>query len=269
MQSTKAWDGICAHPIGGRLDKPRHAGVTMVIDKGLGLESTRELLVLAGDYIDFIKLGFGTSAFYDAELLRAKIRLIRGHGVHVYPGGTFLEVAELQSATDAFLERAEALGFDYVEVSDGTLAIAPERRRRIIEAAIERGLGVVTEVGKKHPADRQPLEVQRRQIREDLEAGARFVIVEARESGVGVGIYGAGGEIDADALAALKTAAPPDRLVWEAPLKSQQEALIERFGPNVNLGNIHPQEVLALEALRVGLRGDTLRRVARAGARHE
>ncbi|MBE3589811.1 MAG: phosphosulfolactate synthase [Firmicutes bacterium] len=269
MQASKAWDGVCVHPIGGRSAKPRRAGVTMVIDKGLGLESTRELLSLAGDYIDFIKLGFGTSAFYDAELLRAKIRLIRGHGVHVYPGGTFLEVAELQSATEAFLDRAEALGFDFVEVSDGTLAIAPERRRRIIAAALERGLGVLTEVGKKHPADRQPLEVQRRQVREDLASGARYVIVEARESGVGVGIYDDDGRIDRAALEAFETAAPPERLIWEAPLKSQQEALIERFGPNVNLGNIHPQEVLALEALRVGLRGDTLRRAARVGARHE
>lgn len=269
MSTAKAWEGVLSFPVPGRSIKPRRSGVTMVIDKGMGLEATRGFLSLAADCVDFIKLGFGTSAFYDADLLRAKVRLIKKCGVHVLPGGTFLEAAEMQGSAERFLERAESLGFDYVEVSDGTLPIPPRRRRQIIGEAKELGLRVVSEVGKKHPDDREPLDVQCRQVEADLRAGVDFVVVEARESGTGVGIYGADGEVKESFLETIARSAPPDRLLWEAPLKKQQEALISRFGVNVNLGNVAPDEALALEALRVGLRGDTLRQVVRVGTVHE
>jgi phosphosulfolactate synthase len=121
------------------------------------------------------------------------------------------------------------------------------------------GMLVLTEVGKKHPADRVPRSNIREQIAADLGHGAWKVIVEGRESGKGVVIYRDDGSIDEDELEGLATAADPQRLIWEAPLKAQQQDLILRFGPNVNLGNIEPGDALSVESLRVGLRGDTLR----------
>lgn len=265
MSQMKAWEGVLAFPVPGRAAKPRQTGLTMVIDKGLALEPTRAFLSVAADAVDFVKLGFGTSAFYDAELLTAKLRLIRRAGVHVFPGGTFLEAAEWQEAAGRFLERAAELGFDYVEVSDGTVPIAPRRRRQLIGEARELGLRVVAEVGKKHPADRPSTSSLCRQIEADLRAGAELVVVEARESGKGVGIYDEEGGVREGELEAILAAAPVERIMFEAPLKAQQQYLVERLGVNVNLGNVPPEEALALEALRVGLRGDTLRKVVRVG----
>jgi len=255
----KAWEGVIETPICGRLGKPRATGWTMVIDKGLGLLETADWLELTADYIDLLKLTFGTSALYPTAVIKKKIALVRECGVGVMPGGTLAEVALGQGRWDAYLERAGQLGFDTLEISDGTIDLAAERRCAGILSARDRGFRVITEVGKKHPADQCTLEIQAEQAMADLQAGAAMVIVEGRESGKGVGIYGAEGEIRGDRLAVLARQMPVTRVIWEAPLKGQQEELIVAFGPNVNLGNIPPGEVLALEALRVGLRGDTLR----------
>ncbi|HEY8449547.1 MAG TPA: phosphosulfolactate synthase [Bacillota bacterium] len=257
---AKAWFGAIEFPLRGRPAKPRDVGLTMVIDKGLGIDETRALLEVAADYIDFIKLAFGTSVFFTPEQLREKVRLIHEYGVEVYPGGTLLEIAMVQNRLEAFDEQAQAIGFRCLEVSDGTVAMNPRYRERLIRELVRRGFRVVSEVGKKHPADRLPNMRVREQILEDLEAGAYKVIVEGRESGKGVVIYHSDGSIDQDELEFLASAVPdPGVLIWEAPLKNQQQDLILLFGPAVNLGNIHPQDVISLEALRVGLRGDTLR----------
>ncbi|HWI60896.1 MAG TPA: phosphosulfolactate synthase [Symbiobacteriaceae bacterium] len=209
---------------------------------------------------DFIKFTFGSAALYPPALLRAKIALIRSYGVNVYPGGTFFEVALTQDRVEQYFHRCRDLGFNYIEVSDGTVEVAPDVRRRAIAQAAALGFTVITEVGKKEagsaldPADAVP------QILADLGAGAAKVIVEGREGGKGAGLYDASGKLRDDDLEQLVAGVPdPAVLMWEAPLKSQQEILIARFGPNVNLGNIPPDEALAVEALRVGLRGDTLR----------
>lgn len=239
----------------------------MVIDKGLGMMETAGLLDLAATYIDYWKLPFGTSAFYPTGLLREKINVCKTHGVHVYPGGTFLEVALLQGRLEAYLDRAQELGFDAIEVSDGTVPIGMLARRQAISRAAAMGFAVLSEVGKKDPTDRVSWSYVHRTIDEDLSHGARCVIVEGRESGAGVGIYNADGDIQEDELAKI-VAGISDLavLMWEAPQKAQQEELIVRFGVNVNLGNIPPQEILALEALRRGLRADTLRTTLRATA---
>jgi phosphosulfolactate synthase len=253
-----AFDGVITSPLAGRSAKPRRQGQTMIIDKGLGLAQTGDLLALAGDYIDYIKLTFGTAALYPTALLRAKIALIRSYGVNVYPGGTFLEIAIAQNRLAAYLERAKDLGFDYIEVSDGTIDISPADRRRAIRLAREQDFQVITEVGKKDSSIPLDPEEALAQIQADLEAGAVKVIVEGRESGTGAGIFSAAGLVKTDELEQIVTElADPTRLMWEAPLKSQQAVLIARFGPNVSLGNIPPAEVLAVEALRRGLRGDT------------
>lgn len=258
----KAWDGTVSMPLPGRLPKPRQAGLTMVIDKGLSLAETRALLDVAGDYIDFLKLAFGTTVFFTPDDLKAKVRLAHAYGVEVYPGGTLLEIAMLQDRLEPFVQRAAEIGFRCLEVSDGTVSVSPSYRERLVRELVRMGFRVFTEVGKKHPADRLPQIRLREQILEDLEAGAEKVTVEGRESGKGVVIYRDDGSIDDDELELLAQAVPdPGVLIWEAPLKGQQQDLILRFGPNVNLGNVYPGDVLSLEALRVGLRGDTLRSV--------
>ncbi len=255
-----AWTGVCQPPLAGRKAKPRDEGLTMVIDKGLGLAQTRDLLELGAEYIDFIKLAFGTSAFYARDLLREKVRLAASYGGTMYPGGTFLEVALAQGRFKEFLQEAESVGMTCVEVSDGTIPMGPELRRRVIREMLAAGFRVLSEVGKKHPADRVPTSNIREQIESDLELGVYKVIVEGRESGKGVVIYREDGSIDEDELEQLvRRLKDTSVLIWEAPLKDQQQDLILRFGPNVNLGNVQPGDVLALEALRVGLRGDTLR----------
>ena len=231
----------------------------MLLDKSLGITQTRDLLELACDYIDMIKLTFGTSALYPEALLRDKIKLIRFYGVDVYPGGTLFEIAFWQGRLDAFLRRAIELGFTGIEISDGTIPLNTQERRRAIQQAKAYGFKVVTEVGKKNGA---PIPILRMQqiIADDLEQGADRVIIEGRESGKGVGIFDKEGKVKEEEVEALVHGLPSlePYLIWEAPLKSQQVSLIKRFGPNVNLGNVAPEESLALEALRCGLRGDTL-----------
>ncbi len=255
-----AWqDTLSGFPLPGRCAKPRQTGCTMVSDKRLGLSETRDLLELAGDYIDLIKLTFGTSALYPETVLREKIQLIRTYGVDVYPGGTLFEIAVWQDKMELFFECAAELGFTGIEISDGTISLSTQERRRAIQRAKALGFKVVTEVGKKKGA---PLSVRRMQqmITDDLEQGADQVIIEGLESGKDVGIYDRHGKVKEAEMEALVHELPSSEtvLLWEAPLKSQQVRLIKRFGPNVNLGNIAPEDVLTLEALRCGLYGDTL-----------
>jgi len=258
---SRAWDGIIRMPLAGRSRKPRTAGLTMIIDKGVGLHALEDLLDTAADSIDVIKLTFGTSAFYARKLLKEKNERITKRGIEIMPGGTFLEVAVWQGVVDEYLERAGELGFTAIEVSDGTIEIAPKIRAEVIKKSIARGFKVITEVGKKDPKDVLPVSLVHRLIGEDLELGAFKVIIEAREAGKGVGIFDQDGRTRKDEIEnIIGGVADPNSLIWEAPLKNQQQDLILRFGPNVNLGNIAPEEILALEALRQGVRGDTLRK---------
>ena len=262
MTPKNCWQEVLAFPLAGRQAKPRTTGLTMVLDKGLGLIEARDLFDLAGDYIDFVKLGFGTSALYDEKVLRAKIRLARDRGIDIYPGGTFLEVAVLQGKLHTFLLTARSLGFTAVEVSEGTIAVDDEMRRHAIATAADLGFKVLTEVGKKnnpHPVEPATLA---RKVKSDLAAGAHRVIIEGRDCGRAAGFYDGRGQIRRRLLQEfLALIENPADLIWEAPLKEQQQHLILLLGPNVNLGNVPPGEVLALEALRVGLRSDTLQAV--------
>lgn len=259
--SDRAWVGILDFPAADREARPRQRGLTMVIDKGIGLTGTRDLMELAGDYVDQVKLTFGTSAFYPHRLLRQKIELVKSYGVDIFPGGTFLELALMQNKLEAYLERAESLGFTGIEVSDGTITLDAATRAATIRRARAFGFTlVVSEVGKKDPRDQVPDLELWTQVEDDFASGSDLVIVEGRESGQGVVIYDEVGHILEQELEQMVShVSQPGRLMWEAPQKAQQHQLVMRFGPNVNLGNIAPDEALALEALRVGLRGDTLR----------
>ncbi len=258
--SQQGWDGIVDFPLSERSKKPRNNGLTMVIDKGLGLAELNDLLETAGDYIDFIKLGFGTSALYTGDLLHRKIDLVRNMGIDIYPGGTFLEVAILQNKLDIFLQKAKSLGYSCIEVSDGTINMSQQVRKSAIHKALDMGFKVLSEVGKKDERDELSDTAILEQINLDIEYGAYKVIVEGRESGKGVVIYDKKGKIKHNELEEiLKFIPDQEKILWEAPQKNQQQELIMRLGSNVNLGNIQPGDILSLEALRVGLRGDTLR----------
>ncbi|CAJ0883299.1 phosphosulfolactate synthase [freshwater sediment metagenome] len=261
-----AWQGVWSLDaiVNRRLHRPRAAGVTMVIDTGLGLTSMRDILDLAGQHVDHWKFGFGTTALMPRAALEAKLALLRDWDILSYPGGTLLEAAVVQEHCRVFMTRAAELGFGAAEISEGTIDLPGERRRRMIDCARNAGLQPITEVGRKDP-DRQPeAEDLAAQVLRDLDWGAAWVIVEGRESGQGVGIYDRAGDIRAsflDEMTRLLGDAAV-RVIWEAPLRPQQAYLVCRFGANVSLGNIPPQECLALEALRCGLRFETFAAVA-------
>ena len=235
----------------------------MVIDTGVGLGLLRDTLELAGHCIDHWKLSFGTSVFLTKQVLQRKLVLLAEHEVLTFPGGTLLEVALVERHCRDYMKHAKTLGFSAVEISDGTIPMPAFRRRNIIHCALEAGLVPITEVGKKDPRQQPSAEQMAEQALEDLEHGARWVVVEGRESGRAVGIYDAYGQVIDDAVATIGRimGAATDRLVWEAPLKEQQAYLIRRFGTNVGLGNIHSDQVLAVESLRCRLRFETLRSV--------
>lgn len=258
---TKAWDGVTEIPVKGRSSKPRTAGLTMVIDKGIGLNQIKDLIQTSGDYIDVLKLTFGTSAFYERNFLMEKINALISAEIDVMPGGTFLEIALWKGHEDKYLERAKELGFSAIEISDGTIELDPVARKKIVKKALEAGFRVITEVGKKDPKEALPIALVHKMIKEDLQNGAFKVIIEAREAGRGVGIFDVEGKIKQDEVDNIIAGVEDtSQLLWEAPIKNQQQELILRFGPEVNLGNIPQDEVLALEALRQGVRGDTLKR---------
>lgn len=255
-----AWDDIVGKLINDRVQKPRDVGVTMVIDNGVGICQLRDTLELAGHCIDHWKLGFGTSVFHTKQILQQKLELLAEHGIISFPGGTLLEVALVEHHCRDYMRHAKGLGFNAVEISDGTIPMPAFRRKNIINCALENGLIAITEVGKKDPRQQPSAEQVAEQVLLDLEEGARWVVMEGRESGRAVGIYGEHGQV---IDAAVETIARNlgelvNRLVWEAPLKEQQAYLIGKFGTNVGLGNIHPCQLLAVEALRCRLRFDTL-----------
>jgi len=257
-----AWGDAIHCYLGPRTSKPRRAGITAVIDKGLGLHGTEDLVEMAGHVIDHVKFGFGTTATVDAAALRRKIARLVEAEILVYPGGTLLEGAWAAGRLAAFVARARELGFTGVEVSDGTVEMPASARAEAIRRAQDAGLHVVTEVGRKDP-DRQPSpEEMSERLLADLELGADFVTIEARESGRGTGVFDAsGGVVESKVDALVGPVADPLRILWEAPIQGQQSYLIMRFGPNVNLANIPTPDILAVEALRRGLRFETLHAV--------
>jgi len=260
VRTALAWDAAVEIPEKHRLLKPRASGVTMVIDKGLGIEATKDLLELAADYIDFIKIAFGSAALYPTNLMIEKIELVKSYGIQIYPGGTLFEIAAYQGRLPQFYKRAAELGFTYVEVSEGTIDLTPQLRERYIKQSLDQGFGVLSEIGKKDGSIHLDPHAAIVQIEADLANGAEKVIIEGRDSGKGVGIYDEDGKVRGELLSVLiNGVADISRIIIEAPQTSQHNYLLTKIGPNVNLGNVQPQDVLTLESTRRGLRGDTLR----------
>lgn len=263
--NTKAWHNLLPQLAPDRaVNKPREQGLTMVLDRCQGIYAIEDMLALTGDYIDQVKLSFGTSVFLDEALLRRKIELIRARQIDIYPGGTLMEVTLTRGVYPQYVRRAKELGFTALEISDGTITLSRQIRNDAIKRALDAGFKVITEVGKKDPSIHfSPTELCD-QIAGDLAQGADKVIIEARESGMGVGIYDQQGVLRQDELTAIMNCLGDSQgdIIWEAPLQRQQAGLILHCGPNVNLGNVKPRDVLGLEALRCGLRFETFRHFA-------
>jgi phosphosulfolactate synthase len=237
----------------------RDGGLTHVLDKGLGPRAWEDILDVAGDHIDIVKLGWGTA--YVTRNLGRKLDVLRGKPVVI--GGTFFEVVYVRDKLDEYKQWLRGLGISHVEISDGTIEIPRERKLELIQD-FARDFTVLSEVGSKDSevvfAPYEWVEW----IKEELEAGAWKVITESREGGT-AGIFRPSGEMRTGLVDEIAHSIDFHDLVWEAPTKASQAWFVKHFGPEVNLGNIPPDEVIPLETLRLGLRGDTLKEVLLGG----
>jgi phosphosulfolactate synthase len=236
-----------------RTAKPRNYGLTMVMDKGMGLDGARDFLSVAAPYADIIKLGFGTS--YVTNHLREKIAIYQELDIPVYFGGTLFEAFLVRNQFDDYLAMIKDYGLKHVEVSDGSITIPHIEKLGYIEK-LAKHVTVLSEVGSKDAAHIMPPYKWIELMKAELEAGSTYVIAEAREAG-NVGIYRTSGEVREGLVQEILTQIPYEKIIWEAPQKSQQVYFLELLGANVNLGNLAPAEVIPLESTRLGLRGDT------------
>ncbi|MCF8340811.1 MAG: phosphosulfolactate synthase [Chitinophagaceae bacterium] len=233
--------------------KPRKSGLTMVMDKGLSVEEAKNFLSVAHPHVDIIKLGFGTS--YVTLNLREKIELYKSYNLPVYFGGTLFEAFVIRNKFNDYIALCKDFGIDYMEVSDGSITIPQAEKCGYIEKLVKFGT-VLSEVGSKDAEHIIPPYKWIELMRSELEAGSSYVIAEAREAG-NVGIYRGSGEVREGLVQEILTQIDANKIIWEAPQKAQQLYFIELIGANVNLGNIAPNELIPLETMRIGLRGDT------------
>lgn len=237
-----------------RGDKPRERGITHVLDRGLSLAQVDGMVEVAGDAVDLVKLGWGTAVV--TQNLDAKLARYREHGIPVVLGGTLTELAIAQDRLDRLVAWLHELGLRHIEISDGTIELAHERKLELI-AQLAQDFVVLSEVGSKDDTRIMAPYVWVEQIQRELAAGAWKVIAEARETGT-AGIYRADGEVRMGLIDEIAHAIESERLLFEAPQKDQQVWFLKRFGLDVNLGNIAPDDALSLETLRLGLRSDTV-----------
>ncbi|HVZ97575.1 MAG TPA: phosphosulfolactate synthase [Chitinophagaceae bacterium] len=238
-----------------RTDKPRESGITMVMDKGISLRQTLDLVSVGDEYTDIVKLGFGTSLI--TRDLNKKLDIYHEAGIKTYFGGTLFEAFIVRGMFDDYRRLLNKLKIEYVEVSDGSVQMPHEDKCRYIKE-LSKEFTVLSEVGSKeagviiHPKRWISM------MNKEIEAGAWKVIAESRESGT-VGIYRPNGNAHSALINKILTNVPKDKILWEAPNKAQQAWFIALLGANVNLGNISPDDVIPLETLRIGLRGDTFK----------
>lgn len=233
--------------------KPREEGLTMVMDKGLSLRQAEDLIDGSGHLTDLVKLGFGTS--YITPRLKDKIALYQGAGIKVYLGGTLFEAFIARGKFNEYRKLLDDLKLEAAEVSDGSIDLEHGEKLKFINT-LARDHTVLSEVGSKETGILISPARWVRMMNAELEAGSWKVIAEARESGT-VGIYRPSGHAHTTLVNRIMAKVPGKDIIWEAPIKSQQTWFIKQVGANVNLGNVAPDEVIALEALRLGLRGDT------------
>lgn len=234
--------------------QPRESGLTMVMDKGLSLREAEDMCDISAPYCDLIKLGFGTSII--TNRLDEKIKLYKSFGLKPYFGGTLFEAFAVRGMFDEYRRFLDQYKMEMVEVSDGVMELDHDLKCEYI-SKLSADYTVLSEVGSKLKGKEITNEQWISYMKTELGAGAWKVIAEARESG-NMGIYNDDGSANFELVLSLKKALNPDTILWEAPLKNQQVWFIKLLGPNVNLGNIATNEIIPLETLRLGLRGDTL-----------
>ncbi|SDB97399.1 phosphosulfolactate synthase [Williamwhitmania taraxaci] len=240
---------IPARPI-----KPRQSGITMVMDKGLSLREAENMVDACGQYIDYVKLGFGTSMV--TNRVEEKIRFYQSNNIRCYLGGTLFEAFVIRNQFEQYQQLLDRFGVLAVEVSDGSMAMDHAEKCNYINILSNNRI-VLSEVGSKVAGVEISNEAWVSMMNLELKSGSTKVIAEARESG-NIGIYHTDGSADTELVSLIDKDVHGDNVIWEAPLKNQQVWFIKHFGSNVNLGNIAVNEVVSLETLRLGLRGDTM-----------
>lgn len=233
--------------------KPRVYGYTMAMDKGLSLREVEDFVSVAGDYVDIVKLGWGTS--FVTPNLQEKIKIYHGANIPVYFGGTLFEAFAVRDQFDDYRKILDKYGVSFAEVSDGSVDMEHDQKCEYIRKLAEQ-VTVLSEVGSKDAAKIMPPYKWIELMQAELDAGAWKVIGEAREGG-NVGLFRSSGEVRSGLVEEILTKIPFEKIIWEAPQKEQQVWFIKLLGANVNVGNIAPNEVIPLETIRLGLRGDT------------
>jgi len=236
-----------------RTEKPRQVGYTMVMDKGLSLREAEDFVAVCGEYVDIIKLGWATS--YVTPHLKEKLEIFRNANIPVYFGGTLFEAFIIRNQFEDYRKILDKYSMTFVEVSDGSIELEHDLKCDYISKLSEQ-VTVLSEVGSKDAEKIIPPYKWIQLMQEELDAGAWKVIGEARETGT-VGLFRASGEVRSGLVEEILTKIPHEKIIWEAPQKEQQVWFIKLLGSNVNLGNIAPSEIIPLETLRLGLRGDT------------
>lgn len=237
-----------------RPNKPREIGVTMIIDSGYGIRTIRDVLEVGHEYADYVKLGWGTSVV--THNLKEKIAVYKEFGIPVCLGGTLFEVAYIQGKFEPFVDAALDLGVDMIEVSDGSIHMDEKDKLNCIEKVAKK-IKVISEYGSKDSAHIRAPHYWVSGMKNELKAGAWKVIAEGRESGTS-GLYRESSELRTGLVEEIIDSIPQEKVLWEAPQKSHQAWFIKEFGEGVNLGNIALKDIVPLETLRRGLRGDTL-----------
>lgn len=236
-----------------RTEKPREKGFTMVMDKGLSVREAEDLIETCGNFIDIIKLGWATS--FVTQTLERKLDFYRSAGIPVYFGGTLFEAFVIRNQFEDYRRILDKYKLQHAEVSDGSITLAHDKKCEYI-ATLKEQVTVLSEVGSKDAAEIIPPYQWIELMQKELDAGAWKVIGEAREGG-NVGLFRSTGEVRSGLVQEILTKIPMEKILWEAPQKEQQVWFIKLCGANVNLGNIAPNEVIPLETIRLGLRGDT------------
>ncbi len=236
-----------------RTTKPRQSGLTMVMDKGLSLREVEDFLSTSADYTDIVKLGWATS--FVTPNLKEKLAIYRQAGIPVYFGGTLFEAFVVRNQFDEYRKLLDTYGMEHAEVSDGSIDMTQDDKCEYIRQLTTQ-VTVLSEVGSKDEAKIIPPYKWIQLMKAELQAGAWKVIGEAREGGT-VGLFRSSGEVRQGLVEEILTQVPFESILWEAPQKEQQVWFVKLLGANVNLGNIAPHEVIPLETIRLGLRGDT------------
>ena len=233
--------------------KPRESGITMVIDKGSSIQECKNLIESSSNYIDFVKFGWTTANF--SQDLKKKIELFRRANIEVYFGGTLFEAFAIRDQFEDYIDILKDYDLKYAEVSDGSISIPHKKKCEYIEKLAKHVI-VFSEIGSKDEKKIIPPYKWIKQMKAELDSGSWKVIGEARESG-SVGLFRSSGEVRQGLLEEILTEIPTEKILWEAPQTAQQVWFVKLLGQNVNLGNISGSEVISLETIRVGLRGDT------------